>query len=149
MAVVYIGIGSNLDDRKGNCLAALRRLESKGIAIKKKSGLYETKPWGVEDQPDFINMAAEAETVLLPEELLRVFKETEREMGRESGERWGPRLIDLDILFYDDKIIRSDELVVPHPLLHERAFVLEPLSEIAPELVHPVLKKTIKELLKK
>jgi 2-amino-4-hydroxy-6-hydroxymethyldihydropteridine diphosphokinase len=147
MAVVYLGIGSNLGDRKGNCLAALRRLEAKEIHIKKQSSMLETKPWGVTAQPDFINMAAEAETVLSPEDLLSVLKDTEIEMGREPGMRWGPRVIDLDILFYDDKIIRSEFLIIPHPFLHERAFVLEPLSEIAPDFVHPVVKKTIRELL--
>ncbi len=146
MAVVYLGIGSNLGDKRDNCLSALERLSSKGVSISKRSGLYETPPWGVEDQPDFVNMAVEAETGMSPEELLGTLKEIEKEMGREVGIRWGPRLIDLDVLLYDDRIIQSKDLVIPHPLLHKRDFVLIPLAEISPERVHPVLNKTIREL---
>jgi 2-amino-4-hydroxy-6-hydroxymethyldihydropteridine diphosphokinase len=108
--------------------------------------MHETQPWGVEDQPDFVNMAVEVETVMSPEELLVTVKEIEREMGRKAGTRWGPRLIDLDVLLYDDRIVQSKDLIIPHPLLHKRNFVLLPLAEISPECVHPVLKKTIREL---
>jgi 2-amino-4-hydroxy-6-hydroxymethyldihydropteridine diphosphokinase len=146
MAMVYLGIGSNLGDKQGNCLDALERLSTKGISISKRSAIYETQPWGVDDQPDFVNMAVEAETGMSPEELLVTLKEIECEMGRKAGTRWGPRLIDLDVLFYDDRIVQSKDLVIPHPLLHKRDFVLLPLAEISPECVHPVLKKTIREL---
>ncbi len=146
MAVVYLGIGSNLGDKQGNCLDALERLSTKGVSICKRSALYETQPWGVEDQPNFVNMAVEAETGMTPEELLRTLKEIEREMGRKVGTPWGPRLIDLDVLLFDDRIVQSKDLIIPHPLLHKRDFVLIPLAEISPEQVHPVLNKTIREL---
>lgn len=146
MATVYLGIGSNLGEREENCLKAVRALTEKGIIVKKVSTLYETEPWGVKEQPDFINFAVEAETDLFPGVLLQVIKEIEKQMGRAETYKWGPRIIDIDILFYDDLIYDSTELKIPHPLMHERGFVLLPLSEIAPEKVHPVLKKTINEL---
>lgn len=144
---VYIGIGSNLGNREENCLKAIRLMEEQGIKVLKRSSLYETEPWGVKDQPMFINMVIEAETELTPQELLRVLKSIESAMGRVETKRWGPRLIDLDILFYDDMILDTPELRIPHPYIHERPFVLRPLGEIAPELEHPVLKKKIKELM--
>lgn len=144
---VYIGIGSNLGNREENCLKAIRLMEEQGIKVVKRSSLYETEPWGVKDQPMFINMVIEAETELTPQELLRVLKSIESAMGRVETKRWGPRLIDLDILFYDDMILDTPELRIPHPYIHERPFVLRPLGEIAPELEHPVLKKKIKELM--
>lgn len=146
MAIVYLGIGSNLGRREENCLKAIQILAEKGIKLRKASGLYETEPWGVEDQPNFINLAVEVETDLLPEGLLKVIKEIEKEMGRAETFRWGPRMIDIDILLYDDLIYDSQDLKIPHPLMHERDFVLMPLSDIAPETIHPVLKKTISEL---
>lgn len=148
MAVtVYIGIGSNLGNREENCLNSIRLIEERDIRVLKRSSLYETEPWGVEDQPMFINMAIEAETELSPLELLRVLKSIEKSMGRVQTERWGPRIIDLDILFYNNLILETPELTIPHPYIKERPFVLIPLSEIAPEFEHPVLKKRIKELL--
>jgi 2-amino-4-hydroxy-6-hydroxymethyldihydropteridine diphosphokinase len=146
MAIIYIGIGSNLGDKEGNCKTAIERLSENGITVKKTSSPYRTKPWGVEDQPDFVNMAVKAETNINPSELLPILKTIEKEMGRQDGVRWGPRLIDLDLLFYDDLVISCDELAIPHPLLHKREFVLLPLAEIAAEFVHPVLKATIKQL---
>ncbi|MDI6728855.1 MAG: 2-amino-4-hydroxy-6-hydroxymethyldihydropteridine diphosphokinase [Thermodesulfovibrionales bacterium] len=145
-SIVHIGIGSNMGDRQANCRNAIGRLKDKGIVIKKASSMYETKPWGLEEQPDFINMAVEAETGLSPEELLKTLKEVEKEMGRKETVRWGPRIIDLDILFYDDIVINMEHLHIPHPLLHKRDFVLLPLSEIAPDKIHPVLKKNIRQL---
>ncbi|MBU4319949.1 MAG: 2-amino-4-hydroxy-6-hydroxymethyldihydropteridine diphosphokinase, partial [Nitrospinae bacterium] len=103
-------------------------------------------PWGVKDQPKFINMAIEAETDKKPEELLRVLEEIEKEIGRTETVKWGPRVIDLDILFYDDLILKTQDLEIPHPLMHERAFVLKPLCEIAPDKRHPVTEKTVKEM---
>ena len=146
MTIIYIGIGSNLGDKEGNCKTAIERLSENGITVKKISSPYRTKPWGVEDQPDFVNMAVKAETNINPSELLPILKTIEKEMGRQDGVRWGPRLIDLDLLFYDDLVISYDELAIPHPLLHKREFVLLPLAEIAAEFVHPVLKATIKQL---
>ncbi len=146
MLIVYIGIGSNIGDRKENCRKAIKLLKENGIAIKKQSSMYETEPWGVKDQPKFINMAIEVETDKKPEKLLRILKEIEKEIGRAESVKWGPRVIDLDILFYDDMILKTQDLKIPHPLMHERAFVLKPLGEIAPDKKHPVTGKTIKEM---
>ena len=147
MAIAYISIGSNLGDREENCKQALRLLQANGILIKKQSRMYETEPWGIKDQPKFINMAVEVETDKKPEELLRVLEEIEKEIGRTETVKWGPRVIDLDILFYDDLILKTPDLEIPHPLLHERGFVLKPLSEIAPDKKHPVTGKTVKEMI--
>lgn len=147
MSKVYIGIGSNLGKKEENCLKAIKLLSEKGMAVKKQSSIYETEPWGVKDQPKFINMAVEVEAELKPLEILEILKTVEREVGRQDSYRWGPRIIDLDILLYNDLVINTDDLRIPHPLMHQREFVLRPLSEIAPDKVHPVLKKTIKELL--
>ena len=146
MSTVYIGIGSNLGDREENCIRAVELLEKRGIPVKKKSALHETKPWGVKDQPLFLNMAIEIETALSPRELLKILKETEQEIGRETSSRWGPRIIDLDILLFNTDVVDEDTLSIPHPLMHERDFVLKPLSEIAPDAEHPVLHKSIREL---
>jgi len=146
MSIVYIGIGSNLGKREENCERAIRFLINNGITIIKKSSLINTEPWGFEDQPAFVNMAVSAETDLTPDKLLTLIKEIEVNMGRTATVRWGPRIIDLDILFYDDLVSASPDLSIPHPQIEERDFVLKPLEEIAPDLVHPVLKKSMKEL---
>jgi 2-amino-4-hydroxy-6-hydroxymethyldihydropteridine diphosphokinase len=146
MSAVFISIGSNLGDRKANCMGALDRIKEAGIEIKKISSTYETKPWGVAEQPDFINIAAEIITTIQPIELLNIFKNIEAVMGRKEGIKWGPRIIDIDIIFYDDIIFDSPELKIPHPLLHKRDFVLRPMSEIAPNKKHPLMNKTVKEL---
>ncbi len=146
MPLVYLGIGSNLGIREDNCLMAISLLEENGLRITKRSAMYETMPWGVKDQPKFINMAIEAETNISPLELLSLVKKIEGEMGRQPAMKWGPRVIDIDILLYSDKLLCEADLTIPHPLMHEREFVLRPLSEIAPDIVHPVLGKTIKEL---
>ncbi|MEW6600356.1 MAG: 2-amino-4-hydroxy-6-hydroxymethyldihydropteridine diphosphokinase [Nitrospirota bacterium] len=147
MSRAYIGIGSNLGNREDNCERAIRRLSEQGIKVTRRSSMIETKPWGVTEQPDFINLAIEIETGLKPDELLFLLKTIEAEIGRQPAVHWGPRVVDLDILLYDDIVIKTHELEVPHPHLAEREFVLGPLAEIAPEVVHPVLKKSIRELL--
>lgn len=146
MAIAYIGIGSNLGNRQENCLHAIELLEEKGIIVKKRSFMHETEPWGVKDQPRFINMTIEIETGLEPKEFLRILKNVERELGREKSFKWGPRSIDLDILLFDDLVLKEDDLEIPHPFMHERDFVLKPLCEIAPDRIHPVLKKKICDL---
>ncbi len=146
MSTVFIGIGSNIGNRQDNCLSAIRLLKERGLKISRQSSMIETEPWGLIDQQQFINMAIEAETDLGPEELLGLLKNIERDMGRVQTVEWGPRVIDLDILFYDDRIVESADLNIPHKHMHERDFVLTPLVEIAPEKIHPVLKKKISEL---
>lgn len=147
MALVYLGLGSNLGEREKNCLEAIRLLKDNGVAVVRQSSLIETEPWGMTDQPHFINMAVRAETDLSPEPLLALLMKIETDMGRIRKVKWGPRIIDLDILFYDDQVIRNSDLTIPHPLMHEREFVLRPLAEIAPDKVHPLLKKTVRKLL--
>jgi 2-amino-4-hydroxy-6-hydroxymethyldihydropteridine diphosphokinase len=124
MATAFIGIGSNLGDRGENCAKALALLEQKGIKIVKPSSMIETEPWGVREQPKFMNMVVEVTTDMVPDTLLRKLKEVESELGRTESGRWGPRVIDLDILFYDDMVYSSPELEIPHPHMHEREFVL-------------------------
>lgn len=147
MSIVYIGIGSNLGDREKNCSRSVDLLEKNGIVIRQESSLYETIPWGLRDQPLFLNMVIEVETELKPQELLELLKNVEIEVGREKSSRWGPRIIDLDILLYDDITINEETLTVPHPYLHKRDFALIPLCEIAPDVKHPVLQLTMRELL--
>lgn len=149
MAVAYIGIGSNLGKREENCLHAIELLQRREIIVKKRSALYETEPWGITKQPRFINMAVEIETRLEPKDLLGVLKEIEKVMGREKSPKWGPRIIDLDILLFDDMVLKDDELEIPHPLMHERDFVLRPLCEIAPDRIHPLLKMRICDLMQR
>lgn len=147
MNTVHIGLGSNLGGREANCRAALVLLEERGARVLKVSSMHETEPWGVAGQPAFINAAAEVETPLEPEEFLMLINGIEKEMGRVKTVRWGPRVIDMDILLWGDLILEEPGLKVPHPGMHERSFVLGPLVEVAPGAVHPVLKKTVKELL--
>lgn len=146
MAIVYIGIGSNLDDRHNNCHRAIKLLKHNGLLVTKQSSMYETEPWGVNDQPFFINMAIELKTELKPLELLELLKKIEKDMGRKETARWGPRIIDLDILLYNQITLHAEALTIPHPLMHERDFILKPLSEIAEDLMHPVLRRKIIDL---
>jgi len=135
---VYLSLGSNLGDRRANLEAALRRLGgTAGVRIEKVSRTYRTAPVGVSEQPEFMNLVLEARTALTPLELLRAVKNIERDLGRTPGERWGPRAIDIDILIYDGVTMETEELTLPHPRLTERAFVMVPLAEIAPDLALP------------
>ncbi|HXG31620.1 MAG TPA: 2-amino-4-hydroxy-6-hydroxymethyldihydropteridine diphosphokinase [Thermodesulfobacteriota bacterium] len=146
MAVAFIGIGSNLGNRVENCLNAIKEIGSL-TDILAVSSLYETEPVGREDQPDFINCVIKVETGLSPSDLLISLKYVEEKLGGRRGERWGPRVIDLDVIFYDDLVIETDWLTLPHPRAHLRRFVLLPLCEIAPDLVHPTLKVSVSGLL--
>ena len=142
---VYIGIGSNLGDKQENIRKAIKLMKEK-CKILKVSSLYETEPMYYKDQDKFLNCAINLETELKPQELLAFLLSVEKKLGRVRIIKNGPRTIDLDILFYDGKITKSDNLIIPHPRLHERLFVLEPLKEICPDFVHPVLRKSINEL---
>jgi 2-amino-4-hydroxy-6-hydroxymethyldihydropteridine diphosphokinase len=147
MSIVYIGLGSNLGDRLNNCLRALERLERNGLSVARQSLIHETEAWGFTDQPAFLNMVVEIYTARPPLELLALLKKIEKEMGRQETVRWGPRVIDLDILLYDEIVMKTEDLTIPHPLMQERVFVLKPLSELAEDYVHPVLKKRVGALL--
>src|SRR5579883_1691383 len=143
---VYLALGANIGDRRGNLAAALQRLREV-VEIDLVSSIYETDPVGYTDQPRFLNIVCRGKTWLDAENLLKYIKEVEAAIGRKPSFRNGPRPIDIDILFYDDLHLEKEHLTVPHPRLRERAFVLFPLAEIAPELVDPVSGKTAQELL--
>jgi len=146
-ARVFLGLGSNLGDREAALEGALERLAVRGFRVTRRSSLWLTEPVGGPPQGWFLNAVAEGETALRPEALLEACLATEREMGRVRAERNGPRTIDVDILFFGDERCASPGLVIPHPRLHERRFVLEPLAEIAPRFVHPALGLTVREML--
>ena len=145
---IFIGLGSNIGNREGNLRMALRYLEPLARAVN-VSSIYESSPVGVEDQPNFYNCVAEIVTGLQPEALMRHLKNIEYEIGRRPGPRWGPRPIDLDLLLYDDVVMETDLLTLPHPRMHERAFVLTPLAELAAGVRHPALDGSVGELAKR
>jgi 2-amino-4-hydroxy-6-hydroxymethyldihydropteridine diphosphokinase len=142
---VIIAFGTNLGDRLENLRAALRALPP-AVHMQALSPVYETPPWGLAEQPAFLNMVGQGVTALAPLDLLRFLKDLETQLGRQPGVRYGPRLIDLDILFYDDWVVNEVDLTIPHPRIPERAFVLIPLAALAPELQHPLLEETMAQL---
>ena len=150
MTKVYVGLGSNLGNKRENITRAIGRIDAyEEICIKEKSGFYDTAPVGGPPQPDYVNCVIGLETEVEPQTLLKEFKEIEIEQGRMSGVKWGPRVVDLDILLYGDRIVNDHNLKIPHERMHERVFVLEPLCEISPDIKHPVSGISISELLEK
>ncbi len=142
---VYLSLGSNLGDRSANLKQAISSLRPQ-MDVKTKSKVYETPPWGYTEQGNFLNQVVKVNTYLEPEPLLKHLKRLEIALGRKATFHYGPRLIDMDILFYDDLVLETPRLVLPHPHVHERGFVLLPMMDIAPDLVHPVLGKSVREL---
>jgi 2-amino-4-hydroxy-6-hydroxymethyldihydropteridine diphosphokinase len=148
MKNVFLGIGTNLGDRENNLEKAVAGIEEFIGQVLKTSSVFETEPWGFHTKDKFLNMVVKVETVLDPNELLENAQMIESLLGRVRGKkRYSSRLIDIDILFYEDLHLDDEDLKIPHPLLHKRKFVLVPLCEIAPEIIHPVLKKTVVDLL--
>lgn len=143
---VYLALGSNVGNRAANLKAAIAALPPQ-MEVKAKSRVYETPPWGYTNQEKFLNQVVKARTYLEPEPLLKHLKRLEVALGRVPTFQYGPRLIDIDILLYDDLVFDSADLKIPHPQMHERGFVLLPLMDIAPDLVHPVKKQTIRQLI--
>ncbi|GGI43274.1 2-amino-4-hydroxy-6-hydroxymethyldihydropteridine diphosphokinase [Mammaliicoccus stepanovicii] len=148
MHIAYLGLGSNIGDRELQLEQAIKSLnEVEGINVTKRSPIYETKPVGYTDQPDFLNMCIEISTKLESLELLNACMMVERELHRVRETRWGPRTIDIDILLYDQSVIQSPDLEIPHPRMTERAFVMIPLNDIASSVIEPITKKYIWELM--
>ena len=144
---VYLLLGSNLGDRRTIINAAVNQIEKELGPVFARSAWYETAAWGNEDQPSFLNIALGLKSDLLPAEILTRTLAIEEALGRIRKDRWGARLIDIDIILYGDDIVENERLQIPHPRMHERRFVLVPLAEIAPEAVHPILKQNILSIL--
>ena len=143
---VYLLLGTNLGDRSKNLLVARDLLQITVGKIVQRSFTYETAAWGKTDQPNFLNEVVELSTLLTPQELLSGIHAIEEGMGRHREVKWGPRVIDIDVLFYSDCIIETETLVVPHPALHLRRFTLAPLADVAHDFIHPVFQKTVAQL---
>lgn len=151
MAIAYLGLGTNLGNKDENLNGAVEYIRERVGRINSLSAFYVTEPWGFKSENSFLNAVCSVATDISPIELLYITKEIEKEMGRNKksvDKIYCDRIIDIDILLYDDLIMQSEELTIPHPIMTERDFVMIPLAEIAPELVHPVLKKKMKEFLK-
>lgn len=144
---IYILLGSNLGDRKQNLSLALEKISSIVGRILARSSVYQSEPWGISQQPQFLNQVVEINSRNNPHQVLQKLLAIEAELGRERLEKWGPRTIDLDILLFNDRVIQTENLIVPHPGLAMRRFALVPLCEIAPDFIHPLLEKTCKQLL--
>ena len=150
MAKVYVGLGTNLGDKEQNLKVAVQKIEEQIGKVVSLSAFYATAPWGFSSEHTFLNAAACVETLLPPLSVLHLTQEIEREIGRTHksvGGVYSDRVIDIDLLLYGDLVLDTPELKLPHPLMHERRFVMGPLAEIAPDLVHPILKKKMRELL--
>lgn len=147
MKLVYLSLGSNLGDRERMLGEALRLLQAPDLRVTRISPVYQTEPQDVKGQPWFLNLVAETETDLFPRQLLARIQKIEKQLGRKRGAPKGPRTIDIDILLFGSSVIDAPDLVVPHPLMTERRFVLQPLADLAAELRHPVLRRTVRELL--
>jgi 2-amino-4-hydroxy-6-hydroxymethyldihydropteridine diphosphokinase len=147
MKTIYVALGSNLGKREENIAQAIAAMDTAGIHVRRRSALYETEPVGIREQGWFLNGVVEAETDLMPRRLLHTVRKIEGELGRKRVVHMGPRVIDLDVLLYGSSVVHLPELEIPHPRMTERRFVLTPLAELAAGLRHPVLKKTVGELL--
>ncbi len=146
--MAYLGIGSNIGNKVFNCEQSIDRInQTPGFQVSACSSIFKTEPEGVSGQDWYANCVVKGDTTYSPQQLLKRLLAIEQEMRRVRETRWGPRIIDLDILFFDGEIIDSDSLTVPHPLLHKRRFVLEPLAQLAPDLLHPLLNRTVSHLL--
>lgn len=149
MAIAYLALGTNIENKRRNMITAAALLAERVGDVLALSGFYETEPWGFQSENTFLNAALQLDTSLSPLELLKATQEIEIEMGRtqKSNGAYHDRIIDIDILLYDNLVLQTPELTLPHPLMHERLFVMEPLAEIAPNVIHPVFKKPVISLL--
>jgi 2-amino-4-hydroxy-6-hydroxymethyldihydropteridine diphosphokinase len=145
---IYLGLGSNQGDREKNLLLAIKKINTGAGTVVAVSPVYQAEPWGKTDQPEFLNQVIALETSFQPRELLAKLLAIESGMGRTRDVHWGPRTIDLDILFFGERIINESDLTIPHPGIADRNFVLMPLNELAADLIHPLLQKTCRQLLK-
>ena len=146
--IIFLGLGANVGDKKQNLEQAIAELKEK-ISDIRVSKFYETEPWGYKNQDKFLNAAIRGTTSFTPSSLLKFVKQIEKVVGRVERFKWGPREIDIDILFYEDLIYKDPNLKIPHPFLHDRKFVLGPLMDLDPDLIHPVFKKTVRQLYEK